>query len=319
MNAFFHIFLFILILFMYIHIIHQYKTGEDMEIYEMDYVSNTHLQEVCNIKQPVLFYYKSTHPEFFNDLDHEHLDILDSYDVKVKDVRDYYADTPTVDFTIMPFRSAETLMTTDTKSSYFIENNHTTIDEAGLLKTFQTNDEFFKPPFTMNSQYDILVGSKNTSTPLRYHKNERTLLTVITGKISIKMTPWKSTKYLYQNKDYDMYEFWSPVNLWKPQRKYLHEMEKIRFLEFDVNAGYTVSIPPYWWYSVKYDNNPETFVTSCTYNSIMNGIAYLPDTCLYLMQQQNIQKRVSTTIIALDPEETPTEIEDEPVEETEEE
>ena len=45
---------------MYIHIIHQYKTGEDMEIYEMDYVSNTHLQEVCNIKQPVLFYYKST-------------------------------------------------------------------------------------------------------------------------------------------------------------------------------------------------------------------------------------------------------------------
>ena len=45
MNAFFHIFLFILILFMYIHIVNQYKTGEDLEIYEMDYVSNTHLQK----------------------------------------------------------------------------------------------------------------------------------------------------------------------------------------------------------------------------------------------------------------------------------
>ena len=67
----------------------------------------------------------------------------------------------------MPFRSAETLMTTDTKSSYFTENNHTTIDEAGLLKTFQTNDAFFKPSFTMNTQYDLLVASKNTCTPLR--------------------------------------------------------------------------------------------------------------------------------------------------------
>lgn len=315
MNAFFHIFLFILILFIYIHITHQYKTSEDMEIYEMDYVSNEHLQEVCNIKQPVLFFYKSIHPEFFEALDHEHLDRLDSYDVKVKDVRDYYADEPNVDFTVMPFRSAETLMTTDTKSSYFTENNHTTIDEAGLLKTFQTNDDFFKPSFTVNTQYDLLVGSNNTCTPLRYHKNERVLLTVITGKITIKMTPWKSTKYLYQNKDYDLYEFWSPVNMWKPQRKYLHEMEKLRFLEFDVNAGYTVSVPPYWWYSIKYDSNPETFVTSCTYNSIMNCVANLPDTCLYFMQQQNIHKRVSNTIIALDSEDTPTQEPEESIDE----
>ena len=229
MNAFFHIFLFILILFIYIHITHQYKTSEDMEIYEMDYVSNEHLQEVCNIKQPVLFFYKSIHPEFFEALDHEHLDRLDSYDVKVKDVRDYYADEPNVDFTVMPFRSAETLMTTDTKSSYFTENNHTTIDEAGLLKTFQTNDDFFKPSFTVNTQYDLLVGSNNTCTPLRYHKNERVLLTVITGKITIKMTPWKSTKYLYQNKDYDLYEFWSPVNMWKPQRKYYMKWRNFGF------------------------------------------------------------------------------------------
>lgn len=318
MNAFFHIFLFILILFIYIHITHQYKTSEDMEIYEMDYVSNEHLQEVCNIKQPVLFFYKSIHPEFFEELDHEHLDRLHTYDVKVKDVRDYYADEPNIDFTVMPFRSAETLMTTDTKSSYFTENNHTTIDEAGLLKTFQTNDAFFKPSFTMNTQYDLLVASKNTCTPLRYHKNERVLLTVVTGKITIKMTPWKSTKYLYQNKDYDLYEFWSPVNMWKPQRKYLHEMEKLRFLEFDVNAGYTVSIPPYWWYSIKYDSNPETCVTSCTYNSIMNCVANLPDTCLYFMQQQNIKKRVSNTIIALDSEDTPTQEQDDSIEQIDE-
>jgi hypothetical protein len=125
-------------------------------------------------------------------------------------------------------------------------------------------------------------------------------LCVVAGKVTIKMTPWKSSKYLYQNKDYDTYEFWSPIQVWKPQRKYFHEMEKLKFLEFDVNAGYIVSIPPYWWYSIKYDNNPETMVTSFTYNTAMNCVATLPDTCLYFMQQQNIKKRVSKTIIALD-------------------
>ena len=287
-----------------------------MEIYEMDYNSNSHLQDVCNIKQPVLFNYKSINPEFFDKLDNEHLDILDSYDVKVKDIRDYYSEESSVDFTVMPFRSAETLMNTDTKSSYFIENNHNLVDEANLLKTFQTNDEFLKPSLTLNTYYDIISGSKNVTTPLRYHKNERMFLCVITGKITIKMTPWKSTKYLYQNKDYDMYEFWSPVNLWKPQRKYFHEMEKIKFLEFDVHSGYIINIPSYWWYSIKFDNNPETLVTGFTYNSIMNCVANIPDTCLYFMQQQNIKKRFSKNIIALD---SPVDEDNESIKEGEEE
>lgn len=301
MNAFFHIFLFLLILFMYIHITNQYKTSEDLEIYEMDYVSNPHLHEVCSIKQPVLFHYKSINPEFFDALDHENLGILDAHDVKVKDTRDYYKDIPdessqSVDYTVMPYRSAETLMKTDTKSSYFTENNHTLPDDVGLLKTFQANDELLKPPMTAITKYDILSGSTKACTPLRYHKNERHILCIVTGKVTIKMTPWKSTKYLYQNKDYDAYEFWSPVQVWKPQRKYFNEMEKIKFLEFDVNAGYAVTIPPYWWYSVKYDNNPNTLVTSFTYNSAMNCVAHIPDTCLYFMQQQNINKRITKII-----------------------
>ena len=302
MNAFFHIFLFIFILFLYIHIINQYKTGEDLEIYEMDYMSNAQLQEVCSIKQPVLFQYKSVHPDLFDALDNENLGVLDAHDVKVKDARDYFKDEgcDSVDYTVMPYRSAETLMKTDTKSSYFIENNHSLPDDAGLLQVFQTNDELLKPPMTVITKYDILSGAKNTCTPIRYHNNERFILCVITGKITIKMTPWKSSKYLYQNKDYDMYEFWSPINVWKPQRKYFTEMDKLKFLEFDVNAGYAVCIPPYWWYSIKYDNNPDTIVTSFTYNTVMNCIANIPDTCIYFMQQQNIKKRTTKTIAMVD-------------------
>jgi len=297
MNAFFHISLFILIVFIYIHIVHQLKKGTDLEIYEMDYASNSQFQEVCNIKQPVLFKYDDINPHFFKKLDTDNLDILNPYDVKVKDIRDYYTeDAESIDYTVMTYKSAETLINTDTKSSYFTENNHTLVDDAGLFKTFQTNDDFFKPPFTVVTHYDILTGSKKTHTPLRYHTNERYLLCVVSGKITIKMTPWKNCKLLYPNNDYDIYEFWSPINVWKPQRKYYHEMDKMKFLEFDVTPGYVLNIPPYWWYSIKYSNDSDNIVTAFTYNSVMNCISNIPNTCLYFMQQQNIKKRVSKII-----------------------
>ena len=50
----------------------------------------------------------------------------------------------------------------------------------------------------------------------------------------------------------------------------------------------------------------------------MNCVANLPDTCLYFMQQQNIKKRVSNTIIALDSEDTPTQEQDDSIEEIDE-
>ena len=58
---------------MYIHIVHQYKRSEDLEIYELDYSSNTHLQEVCDIKQPILFEYKTVIPEFYEKMNYEDL------------------------------------------------------------------------------------------------------------------------------------------------------------------------------------------------------------------------------------------------------
>ena len=65
MNSLLNILIFLIVLFLYIHITHQLKTSEDLEIYELDYIDNTHLQEVCDIKQPVLFEFNSIYPEFY--------------------------------------------------------------------------------------------------------------------------------------------------------------------------------------------------------------------------------------------------------------
>ena len=301
MNFYYNILLFVLVLFLYIHIVHQYKRSEDLEIYEADYTSNTQLQEICEIKQPVLFNYKSINPEFYETVTYDELssDIYANYDIRVKESADYWESEDSVDFVILPYSSGINLMKSDPKGTYFTENNEEFIEESGLISLMQKNNEYFKPKFIVYTKYDIMTGSRNSCTPLRYHTNYRHYLSVNSGKIRVKMTPWKSTKYLYQNRDFETYEFLSPINVWNPQKKYRHEMEKIRFLEFEVVSGFILSIPPYWWYSIQYDKGEDTILCGFTYNSIMNTVSNIPYLAKYYIQQNNIKKKI-TKIIQLD-------------------
>mgnify|MGYP001421592837 CR=1 FL=1 len=57
MNYLLSIFVFICVLFFYIHIYHNFKTSNDLEIYTIDNdPTNEKLEEVCNVKQPFVFY-----------------------------------------------------------------------------------------------------------------------------------------------------------------------------------------------------------------------------------------------------------------------
>ena len=296
MNFLFNIIIFVLVLFIYIHITHQLKTSEDLEIYELDYTTNQHLQEVCDIKQPVLFEFNSLCPEFYENINNDTIINYDKYDVKLKDINDYWnPNIDNVDYLVLPYQSAMSLISSDPKSNYFIENNDEFVEESGLNKEFYNLDVFLKPTMNLQSKFDILAGSKNCITPLRYHINYRQFYSVNSGKITIKMTPWKSSKYLHLIKDYENYEFRSPINVWKPQTQYMNDMDKMKFLEFDINAGYVLYIPPYWWYSIKYtdDNN---LVSGITYNSIMNYVANIPNLVLYFIQQHNIKKKITKTL-----------------------
>ena len=57
--------IFLMILFVYIHINTHFKTSSNMEIYEYSYTTNTQLQEICDLKQPVLFNFVNCVPEMF--------------------------------------------------------------------------------------------------------------------------------------------------------------------------------------------------------------------------------------------------------------
>lgn len=86
MELIYLIVIFIIVCFCYIHVVNQFKTSEDLEIYEFDYKDNENLQETCNVLQPVIF-------KRDNKLT---LPYLDNYKqlLSLKDAFDYYT-TPT--------------------------------------------------------------------------------------------------------------------------------------------------------------------------------------------------------------------------------
>lgn len=295
MNPLIHILIFIVVLLTYIHVVHQYKTSEDLEIYEFDYTDNSYLQEVCDLKQPAVFPFKSVNPTFYDTVNIDILEESTNCDVKVKESEDYWTNEESVDYVLLPYQTCQTLLKTDTHSNYVTENNDAFIEESGLYSQFKANDALLKPTTSIHSTYDIMTGSENAATPLRYHTNNRHFISVNSGKIHIKLTPWKSSRYLYPIKDFDNYEFRSPINVWKPQRKFFHEMDKIKFLEFDVNVGNIIYIPSYWWYSIQYSDD-STITCGFTYNTPMNYIANTKDYAFYYLQQSNTKTKITKTI-----------------------
>lgn len=295
MSGLLNFLLFIIVLVIYVHIINQLKTSEDLEVYEMDYTTNQYLQEVCNIKQPVLFNYDSISPEFYENINADTFINNDNYDLKVKDIRDYYKGE-SIDYIVLPASSATNLMKTDTRANYFTENNEDFIENADLYHIFHSNDTYLKPQLSMITKYDIITGSSKSVTPLRYHTDFRKFMSVHSGKVKIKMTPWKSHKYLHQYRDFENYEFRSRMNVWKPDKQHKSDFDKLRFLEFDITPGNTLHIPPYWWYSIQFNDDSDTIVTSITYNSVMNCVSNLPNWGMYYLQQTNTKTKITKTL-----------------------
>ena len=275
MHFFVSILIFLFCLFFYIHLQYQFKTSNDLEIYELDYTTNKQLQEILHLKQPTIFQidlFKDVEP-FFRAISTE----IDT-DVIVKDIRDYYKPNITsVDGISLSFSSAKGLMETDPKAHFFSENNWEIMRE---ISVFSKIDSYLASPWILQKKYDLLFGSKKVRTPLKFHTDTSRFLIVSGGFITIKMTPWNNRKHLEIKYDYENYEFWSPINIWNTSI--------VKCLEFEVKDGFVIYIPPYWLYSIEFTSN-NISVASFTYSSGMNIISNLPNYTLYFLQQNNIQ------------------------------
>ena len=280
------IIIFIIVVLVYLHIVSQYKTGNDLEVYEMDYDDPILFQETCTTMQPLIFEYKNqnltkrTNPLKFME--------TSKFVMNVKDTHAYYdkPNTKNPDSVCLHCASAIKLMRQDSKMHYFSENNAAFIEDSGFFKnpTYFELDKILKPPYNIYTEYDLLTGSCGTGVPLRYHTKTRKFLYVSSGTISVKMTTWKNRGWLDVQKDFENYDFRSPHNVWIPENDLVNT---IQFLHFDVTQGNVLYIPAFWFYSIQY-SEIDTVIVEYNYSTMNNKMAFILDIGQYYLQQQNI-------------------------------
>lgn len=289
MNIIFNLLIFCLVLFFYLHIYFHLKTSNDLEIYEIDQPSKDRLEEICDLRQPVLFE--------LNILENcQRKSIVDTYgafDIKIRNVKSELtlkngaADEEL--FVPLAFSSALKALEEDTAAKYLVEANGDFLEETGLVKSYKYNDAFLRPYMVSNCMYDFIMAAKDTVTPFRYDLNYRNYYVVTEGEIKVKLSPPKSSRYLYQVKDYENTEFRSPINPWQVQAQYKPDFDKIKCLEITVKKGYVLFVPAFWWCSIQFSQD-HTSLCSLKYRTYMNNVAIFDKIAMKFLQSHNVKR-----------------------------
>ena len=280
-------FIFCLVLFIYLHIQFHLKTSEDLEMYEVEQPSKDKLEEICDLRQPVLFDFdcqkivESSNKSYISNN-------YNAFEIKIRNVKE--TDPNSELYMPLPLHAANKLFSEDINSTYFSESNNEFLEETGVIKSLKYNDEFLRPYMVSNCNYDIMMGSANTCTPFRYEINYRNYYLLTEGSAQIKLAPPHSIRYLYPNYDYENFEFRSPVDPWSPQPKYIADFDKMKCLEFTLIPGKTLYIPAYWWYTIKFNKN--TSISCFNYRTYMNNIAVAPYIGMHALQIQNVKRNI---------------------------
>jgi len=288
MNYFIAIFVFCVVLFLYLHIYYHLKTSNDLEVYTIERPSKNKLEEICDLRQPVVF-------EFSNErlLESCNLASLDdnygAFDIKLRDTEQ--KDENSELYLPFLFKEALKVFQNDTKSNYITENNGDFLEETTAVKNFKYNDSFLRPSMVSKCIYDIWSGSVGARTPLRYNLEYRTFLYLTSGKAKLKLIPPHSSRYLNVEKDYDNFEFRSSINPWNVQQQYKADFDKVKVLDLEVMPGYIIFIPAYWWYSIEYQELSSICIFK--YRTYMSTLSTLPQILMSYLQKQNIKREIA--------------------------
>ena len=273
--------IFTTVLFFYLHIIYHLKKSNDLEIYEINTPTKNELEEICNYRQPVIFDYNNDSSNNIN------LDLLvcnfPSFDLNVRNTK----SNPSEEEMYIPYKIKDlfSVFENDKDNKYITEDNEDFINESGTVKYLKYNDTLIRPYFMVYSKYDLLSGSNNSRTPLRYNLYYRNYLHVINGSIKIKLAPPNSIKYLSEVKDYDNYEFRSDIDVWDIENN--DTLNKVKFLQVNLQKDQLIYIPSYWWYSIEYDS--KSLLVNYNYHTSMSMISVMPSILMYYMQAQNVK------------------------------
>jgi len=273
--------IFCIVLFIYIHVYNHIKTSNYLEVYEIENLSKDKFEDIINFKQPLLL----NNSSLIENIDANYLiSNYPTFDLNLYNKQNgLFLKTKVEDF--------DAIINNDTSNNYITYNNKEFLEETTIEKLLSSSDTFFRPYNVCNKNYDIIMGKKNNNTQLKYSINSRNILYLSSGKIEVTMCPPKYYKNLHVQKNYELLDFYSAIDINNIQSNYKNDYHKVKFLRVLLNTTQVLIIPPYWFYSIKFlEENTIVFFNS--YRTYTSSIAIVPDLFIQLLQENNLKLNI---------------------------
>ena len=281
--------IFFVILMLYLHIYYHLKVSSELEIYELDNLDKSKIEETCNLRQPVIF---NTPNEKWGNV-FSYKSIMNDFNIFDVKVRKWDQNNNDCDYIPLKMSLVNKLFSKK-NTEYYSEKNVEFLEESGLIKHIINNDDLFKPYLKMSHNYDLIFGNPDSCTPLKYNVYNRNYFCVCDGSIKIKLIPPTFSKYLNIETDYENFEFRSPMNTWNIQKEYSENYGKSKVMELTLRKNDVIYIPSYWCYSIRFGDN--AMVLNLGYSTAMSFVSTLHHHCLYFLQQQNIKHKTAKCV-----------------------
>jgi hypothetical protein len=275
--------IFFIILFLYLHIVFYLKTSNDIDIYELDEFNADKLNDMCNLRQPIV----SSIPQHYQQ--HIDLNTYSEHDVLVSKESQTYVPLK------LKLKALDSLLKSDPK--YYSKNNHEFLENTGLINQIKIYNELFSPfkeKRMYHIDYDMIIGAYLCTTNLSYEVSYRNYLYVSEGNISLKLVLPECTDLLHKVNNYNELKFVSPFNLWNIQKEYTYNYNKLKIINVTLQKGDFIFIPNYWWYTIQF--NEKSTLLLYKYMTFMNFVSIFPHYVLHKLQQQNTKIKIYKNI-----------------------
>lgn len=275
--------IFFIILFLYLHIVFYLKTSNDIDIYGLDEFNADKLNDMCNLRQPIVSSIPSNYQQNIN------LETYFDHDIYVS--KESQTNVPLK----LKLKALDSLLKSDPK--YYSKNNFEFLERTGLLEQVKLYNGLFSP-FTekrmYNIDYDMIIGAYLCTTNLCYETSYRNYIYVNEGNISLKLVLPECADLLHKINNYSELKFMSPFNLWNIQKEYTYNYNKLKIVNVTLQKGDFIFIPNYWWYTIQF--NEKSTLLFYKYMTFMNFVSIFPHYVLHKLQQQNTKIKIHKNI-----------------------
>ena len=290
-----HIGIFIAVLIVYLHVQAHFRSAPSSDVFELDGIIDTRIDDVLDLKQPVIFRSRTCEKlvqdinihAILRDIGTTTVDVFvspvsstscSSKNTRVAVSLDSFVKLQQVDISLNN-EEIEDTDTTDqghkTNTSYYSDGNDKLINELSkeTKNIISTHHTHIAPPMTCTTRYDMLFGTDHSTTTMRRHVAHRTYFTVTNGTMEAKL--------IHPDQLNDVVFVSDPEVVPDPMTSVMIDDEdgsiqvtnKYKGVAKDVTVytGQTLFVPPYWGVILQFTRN--TFVVAAKYSTYMTEIA----------------------------------------------